>query len=125
MELLDYRDVRSATLEQSLRKLGVEKLTKEDVQKMQWEALEGKIGNWIQYMRAAVSHKSFYAMCLAKNNSEEITRPNTTFPLSNYVLMFQLEPWWELNHFTRILSFNCYFSLLLYVFVLLLLCTSL
>ncbi|CAM6096008.1 unnamed protein product [Calypogeia fissa] len=49
-----YRDVRSATLEQSLRKLGVEKLSKEDVQKMQWEALEGKIGNWIQYMRAAV-----------------------------------------------------------------------
>ncbi|OAE20412.1 hypothetical protein AXG93_4905s1120 [Marchantia polymorpha subsp. ruderalis] len=49
-----YRDVRSSTLEQSLRKLGVEKLSKEDVQKMQWEALEGKIGNWIQYMRAAV-----------------------------------------------------------------------
>lgn len=49
------RDVRSATLEQSLRKLGVEKLSKEDVQKMQWESLEGKIGNWIQYMRIAVS----------------------------------------------------------------------
>ncbi|KAL2643338.1 hypothetical protein R1flu_010925 [Riccia fluitans] len=49
-----YRDIRSSTLEQSLRKLGVEKLSKEDVAKMQWEALEGKIGNWITYTRAAV-----------------------------------------------------------------------
>lgn len=49
-----YRDVRASTLEQSLRKLGVEKLSKEDVQKMQWEALELKIGSWIQYMRISV-----------------------------------------------------------------------
>ncbi|CAK9270883.1 unnamed protein product [Sphagnum jensenii] len=49
-----YRDVRAPTLEQSLRKLGVEKLSKEDLQKMQWETLEGKITNWIQYMRIAV-----------------------------------------------------------------------
>ncbi|CAK9211740.1 unnamed protein product [Sphagnum troendelagicum] len=49
-----YRDVRASTLEQSLRKLGVEKLSKDDVQKMQWETLEGKIGNWIQYMRISV-----------------------------------------------------------------------
>lgn len=49
-----YRDVRASTLEQSLKKLGVEKLSKEDVQKMQWEALEAKIGSWIQYMRIAV-----------------------------------------------------------------------
>ncbi|KAL3698862.1 hypothetical protein R1sor_012938 [Riccia sorocarpa] len=49
-----YRDIRSSVLEQSLRKLGVEKLSKEDVAKLQWEALEGKIGNWITYMRAAV-----------------------------------------------------------------------
>lgn len=48
-----YRDVRASTLEQSLKKLGVEKLSKEDVQKMQWEALEAKIGSWIQYMRIA------------------------------------------------------------------------
>lgn len=41
-------------MEQSLRKLGVEKLSKEDVQKMQWEALELKIGSWIQYMRISV-----------------------------------------------------------------------
>ncbi|XP_038881234.1 exocyst complex component EXO70A1 [Benincasa hispida] len=49
-----YRDTRSSVLEQSLRKLGVERLTKDDVQKMQWEALEAKIGNWIHYMRIAV-----------------------------------------------------------------------
>jgi exocyst complex protein 7 len=44
-----------STLEQSLQKLGVEKLSKDDVQKMQWETLEGKIGKWIQYMSIAVS----------------------------------------------------------------------
>ncbi|GAB2277745.1 hypothetical protein Dimus_012448 [Dionaea muscipula] len=49
-----YRDTRSPVLEESLRKLGVEKLCKEDVQKMQWEVLEHKIGNWIHFMRIAV-----------------------------------------------------------------------
>ncbi|KAJ4826835.1 hypothetical protein Tsubulata_023655 [Turnera subulata] len=49
-----YRDTRSTVLEESLRKLGVEKLSKEDVQKMQWEVLEAKIGNWIHFMRIAV-----------------------------------------------------------------------
>ncbi|XP_047962923.1 exocyst complex component EXO70A1-like isoform X1 [Salvia hispanica] len=49
-----YRDTRSVVLEESLRKLGVEKLSKDDVQKMQWEILEAKIGNWIHYMRIAV-----------------------------------------------------------------------
>ncbi|CAD5195956.1 unnamed protein product [Musa acuminata subsp. malaccensis] len=49
-----YRDARASTLESSLRKLGVEKLNKDDVQKMQWEALETKIQNWIHYMRIAV-----------------------------------------------------------------------
>lgn len=42
-------------MEQSLKKLGVERLGKEDVQKMQWEVLEAKIGNWIHYMRISVS----------------------------------------------------------------------
>ena len=50
-----FRDTRSSVLEESLRKLGVEKLSKEDVQKMQWEVLEAKIGNWIHFMRIAVS----------------------------------------------------------------------
>lgn len=49
-----FRDTRSSVLEESLRKLGVERLGKEDVQKMQWEVLEAKIGNWIHYMRIAV-----------------------------------------------------------------------
>ncbi|KAK9187472.1 hypothetical protein WN944_018867 [Citrus x changshan-huyou] len=48
------RDTRSTVLEESLRKLGVEKLSKDDVQKMQWEVLEAKIGNWIHFMRIAV-----------------------------------------------------------------------
>ncbi|CAH9122051.1 unnamed protein product [Cuscuta epithymum] len=49
-----YRDARSPVLEESLHKLGVEKLSKDDVQKMQWEVLEAKIGNWIHFMRIAV-----------------------------------------------------------------------
>ncbi|KAJ0973349.1 hypothetical protein J5N97_021308 [Dioscorea zingiberensis] len=49
-----YGDFRASALEQSLRKLGVERLNKDDVQKMQWEVLEAKIGNWIHFMRIAV-----------------------------------------------------------------------
>nr|XP_028950657.1 exocyst complex component EXO70A1-like isoform X2 [Malus domestica] len=52
--LIIYRDTRSSVLEASLHKLGVEKLSKDDVQKMQWEILEAKIGNWIHYMRIAI-----------------------------------------------------------------------
>ncbi|CAA7404441.1 unnamed protein product [Spirodela intermedia] len=49
-----YREMRAPIMEQTLRKLGVEKLSKDDVQKMPWEALEAKIGNWIHFMRIAV-----------------------------------------------------------------------
>ncbi|XP_057977066.1 exocyst complex component EXO70A1 isoform X2 [Malania oleifera] len=52
--LTSYRETRASVLEQSLRKLGVEKLSKDDVQKMQWEVLESKIGNWIHFMRISV-----------------------------------------------------------------------
>ena len=45
-----FRVSRSSVLEEGLRKLGVEKLSKEDVQKMQWEVLEAKIENWIHFM---------------------------------------------------------------------------
>ncbi|TXG58150.1 hypothetical protein EZV62_015979 [Acer yangbiense] len=48
-----YRDIRASVLEQSLRKLGVDRLSKDDVQKMPWEVLEAKIGNWIHHMRIA------------------------------------------------------------------------
>jgi exocyst complex protein 7 len=51
---INSRDTRASVLEQSVRKLGVERLSKDDVQKMQWEVLEAKIGNWIHYMRIAV-----------------------------------------------------------------------
>ncbi|GLT50057.1 hypothetical protein SLA2020_235690 [Shorea laevis] len=49
-----YRETRSSVLEGSLLKLGVEKLSKDDVQRMQWEVLEAKIGSWIHFMRIAV-----------------------------------------------------------------------
>jgi exocyst complex protein 7 len=52
--LKTYREVRASNLEQSLRKLGVERLSKDDIMKMPWESLEGKITNWIQYMRIAI-----------------------------------------------------------------------
>ncbi|KAM6547728.1 hypothetical protein CsatB_019404 [Cannabis sativa] len=52
--LRTYRDTRAPALELTLKKLGVERLGKEDVQKMQWEVLEAKIGNWIHYMRITV-----------------------------------------------------------------------
>ncbi|KAL3825699.1 hypothetical protein ACJIZ3_021728 [Penstemon smallii] len=52
--LIIYKEARSLAVEQTLRKLGVERLGKEDVQKMQWEVLEAKIGNWIHFMRIAV-----------------------------------------------------------------------
>ncbi|KAK4371344.1 hypothetical protein RND71_010819 [Anisodus tanguticus] len=47
-------ETRSPVLEESLGNLGVEKLSKDDVQKMQWEVLEAKIGNWIHFMRVAI-----------------------------------------------------------------------
>ncbi|PIN04002.1 Exocyst component protein [Handroanthus impetiginosus] len=49
-----YREARASAVEQTLRKLGVERLGKDDVQRMQWEVLEAKIGNWIHFMRIAV-----------------------------------------------------------------------
>ncbi|GJM87950.1 hypothetical protein PR202_ga03962 [Eleusine coracana subsp. coracana] len=48
------RDARISALEWSLRKLGVEELNKGDVQRMQWEHLKTKIGNWNQFMQIAV-----------------------------------------------------------------------
>ncbi|CAN6236724.1 unnamed protein product [Urochloa humidicola] len=49
-----YSEARASALESSLKNLGVEKLSKEEVQKMPWEILESKIGNWIHFMRIAV-----------------------------------------------------------------------
>ena len=47
-------EAHASALESSLRNLGVEKLSKDEVQKMPWEILESKIGNWIHFMRIAV-----------------------------------------------------------------------
>ncbi|KAL8129494.1 hypothetical protein V2J09_018649 [Rumex salicifolius] len=52
--LMAYRETRAAVLDISFAKLGLEKLSKEEVQRMQWEMLEAKIGNWVFYMRIAV-----------------------------------------------------------------------
>lgn len=52
-------------MEQTIKKLGVERLSKDDVQRMQWEVLEAKIGNWIHFMRIAVRHsyvKFFFSL---------------------------------------------------------------
>lgn len=70
------RDTRAAVLEQSLRKLGVERLSKDDVQKMQWEVLEAKIGNWIHYMRIAVRmtmNSFFYLFVFVPNHLSNFT----------------------------------------------------
>ncbi|GLT93366.1 hypothetical protein SLE2022_111620 [Rubroshorea leprosula] len=49
-----YRETRSSVLEDSLQILGVEKLSKDDVQNMEWEVLAAKIVNWVQFIRIAV-----------------------------------------------------------------------
>ncbi|XP_024011245.1 exocyst complex component EXO70A1 [Eutrema salsugineum] len=49
-----YRDTRGAVLEQSLQRLGVERLTTDDVNKMNWEVLQAKIEKWIHYMPISV-----------------------------------------------------------------------
>ena len=41
-------------VESSLRRIGVEKLKSEDVLKMTWEELEGKISGWIKQLKVAV-----------------------------------------------------------------------
>ncbi|CAM6082208.1 unnamed protein product [Calypogeia fissa] len=49
-----YGSVRKAVLEESLTRLGVEKLSIDEVQKMAWDSLEGKIKKWIQAMKVSV-----------------------------------------------------------------------
>ncbi|KFK26836.1 hypothetical protein AALP_AA8G300200 [Arabis alpina] len=49
-----YRDTRAQVLEQSLQKLGVERLSKDDVQIMDSEVLDANMGKWIHYMRISV-----------------------------------------------------------------------
>eukprot|EP00270_Netrium_digitus_P005542 TRINITY_DN1738_c0_g1_i1.p1 TRINITY_DN1738_c0_g1~~TRINITY_DN1738_c0_g1_i1.p1 ORF type:complete len:439 (-),score=139.94 TRINITY_DN1738_c0_g1_i1:221-1495(-) len=49
-----YRDVRGQQLENGLRKLRVERLGQDDVARMQWEELEGRIGSWIKHVRIVI-----------------------------------------------------------------------
>ena len=70
-----FRETRTFVLEESLRKLGVEKLSKEDVQRMQWEVLEAKIGNWIHFMRIAV--RMLVKICNFCNMLRRFLTPDT------------------------------------------------
>ncbi|CAN6335622.1 unnamed protein product [Urochloa humidicola] len=49
-----YRDARGSALELSLQKLGIEKLSKVDIQRMQWVALKVNIETWTQIMQVMV-----------------------------------------------------------------------
>ncbi|GBG84970.1 hypothetical protein CBR_g39433 [Chara braunii] len=49
-----YRDIRSAAFDQALRKLGADKLSKEDVLRLPVEALEPKVCSWMQCVKVVV-----------------------------------------------------------------------
>eukprot|EP00249_Psilotum_nudum_P024182 c29114_g1_i2 orf=360-2162(+) len=49
-----YVSVRKAIIQQSLYRLGLEKLSIEEVQKMPWESLESEIVKWIQAMKVTL-----------------------------------------------------------------------
>lgn len=49
-----YSTVRREILDEGLRRLGIEKLSIEEIQKMDWETLEGKIKKWNQAVKIAV-----------------------------------------------------------------------
>ncbi|CAD6224868.1 unnamed protein product [Miscanthus lutarioriparius] len=49
-----YASVRKPAVDSALRRLGVEKLSIGDVQRLEWNALEAKIRRWIRAARAAV-----------------------------------------------------------------------
>ncbi|XP_062196323.1 exocyst complex component EXO70B1-like [Phragmites australis] len=49
-----YASVRKPAVDASLRRLGVERLSIGDVQRLEWDSLEAKIRRWIRAARAAV-----------------------------------------------------------------------
>ncbi|KAH7446563.1 hypothetical protein KP509_01G062100 [Ceratopteris richardii] len=49
-----YGSVRAFVLEQTLQKLGVDKLVRDDTSKLQLDVLKEKITSWIQYMQISV-----------------------------------------------------------------------
>ncbi|KAL5713089.1 hypothetical protein ACHQM5_015198 [Ranunculus cassubicifolius] len=52
---LVYDMVRRNAFEDSLTKIGYEKVSIDDVQRMQWESLEAKIASWIKVVKEAVN----------------------------------------------------------------------
>ncbi|KAF5182791.1 Exocyst complex component exo70b1 [Thalictrum thalictroides] len=50
-----YSFVRRNAIEESLNKVGFEKISIDDVQKMQWESLEGEIVTWIKVIKQCVN----------------------------------------------------------------------
>ncbi|KAB2061032.1 hypothetical protein ES319_A10G059900v1 [Gossypium barbadense] len=49
-----YGSVRKSAIDSSFRKLGIEKLSIGDVQRLEWEALESKIRRWIRAAKVCV-----------------------------------------------------------------------
>lgn len=49
-----YAGVRKSSVDASFKKLGVEKLSIGDIQRMEWEALNAKIGKWIRAAKICV-----------------------------------------------------------------------
>ncbi|GLT59424.1 hypothetical protein SLA2020_322420 [Shorea laevis] len=49
-----YGSVRKSAVDSSFRKLGIEKLSIGDIQRLAWEALEGKFRRWIRAARVCV-----------------------------------------------------------------------
>ncbi|KAJ4961339.1 hypothetical protein NE237_021249 [Protea cynaroides] len=50
-----YSNLRRNSFEDTLKTTGFEKISIDDVQKMQWEALEGEITNWIKVFKRCVT----------------------------------------------------------------------
>ncbi|XP_059671073.1 exocyst complex component EXO70A1-like [Cornus florida] len=50
-----YQSVRKTFLETSLRKLGIQRLSMNDIRSLEWEALENKIRQWTQAAKICVS----------------------------------------------------------------------
>lgn len=49
-----YGSVRKSAVDSSFRRLGIEKLSIGDIQRLEWEALEGKIRRWIRAAKVCV-----------------------------------------------------------------------
>ncbi|XP_078164372.1 exocyst complex component EXO70A1-like isoform X2 [Carex rostrata] len=58
-----YRDARANALQQSLYRLGVQNIGKDELQKMQWESIQTKIPNWIEMMQICVLFAGERKLC--------------------------------------------------------------